>query len=321
MLDNDARQWLRERFGEWVRFDEPMCRHTSLGVGGAAEAMVFPRSPKDVSVVMAGAWQRRIPYRVMGGGTNLLVPDRGISGIVICLTEGLRRIGRVDDQAGGIRVVAEAGVSTRGLCRFCISEGLGGMNFALGIPGTVGGAIRMNAGTVRGAMSDRLLYIEVAYPMGTPKRIFREHLHGEYRKLSWDLLADTPQDYPPVILGGAFEVTPAAGDHLKADARVLMKSRASRQPGLRGSAGCFFKNPSPQAPAGQLIDEAGLKGTTRGGAMVSPKHANFIVNTGGATADDIIGLMKTVQETVLGKFGILLEPEIQIVDAEENPEK
>ncbi len=321
MLDATVRNWLESRFKADVKFDESMCRHTSLGVGGAAEALVFPRTREEVAEVITEAWQRRIPYLVVGGGTNLLVPDRGIPGIVICLSTGLRRLERVNDPEGGIRVLADAGVSTKTLCRFCLSEGLGGMNFALGIPGTVGGAIRMNAGTGGESMSDRLLFIEVVYPMGTPKKVFKGHFHGEYRKLSWDKVADVEDAYPPVILGGAFEVIPVKPDALKAEARQRLRSRAAGQPKGRGSAGCFFKNPSPKTPAGRLIEQSGLKGACRGGAVVSEKHANFILNTGSASADDILGLMKTVQETVLGKFGILLEPEVQIVGTEKNSEK
>jgi UDP-N-acetylmuramate dehydrogenase len=321
MLDAAARDWLSGRFQDGVKFDEPMGRYTSLGVGGAAEALVFPRTREDVMAVMTGAWERKIPYLVVGGGTNLLVTDAGVSGIVINLSGGLRRIERVADPEGGIRVLAEAGVSTRRLCRFCLSGGLGGMEFILGIPGTVGGAIRMNAGAGGGSMSGRLHYIEVVYPMGAPRRIYREHLHGGYRSLSWDRVAGETDACPPVVLGGCFDVDPASPDELKAAARHAARFRAASQPGYRGSAGCFFKNPSPETPAGRFIEEAGLKGSRRGGAVVSEKHANFILNGGRATAEDILGLMKTVQRTVFDKFGILLEPEVQIIGEETDSEK
>lgn len=318
MLDDAAKIWLASRFKHAVAFNEPMSRHTSLGVGGAAEALVFPRTREDVIAIMNGAWQRKIPYLVVGGGTNLLVTDLGISGIVISLSDGLQRLEKTADPEGGIRIFAEAGVSTRRLCRFCLSEGLGGMEFALGIPGTVGGAIRMNAGA-GGSMSDRLIYIEVVYPMGTPKRVYRDHLHGTYRTLSWDQVAAVADGYPPVILGGAFDVIPAVPGELKEAARRKIKSRAENQPGYLGSAGCFFKNPSPETPAGRLIEEAGLKGRQKGGAVVSEKHANFILNTGNATAEDIMELMKLVQETVYRKFDIMLEPEVQIVGEKKDP--
>jgi UDP-N-acetylmuramate dehydrogenase len=321
MLDAAVRDWLTGRFRDGVKFDEPMGPHTSLGVGGAAEALVFPRTREDVMALITGAWERKTPYLVVGGGTNILVTDAGVPGIVISLSEGLRRIEKVTDPEGGVQVFSEAGVSTRRLCRFCLSEGLGGMEFALGIPGTVGGAIRMNAGSGGGAMSDRLCYIEVVYPMGAPKRIYKAHLHGGYRSLSWDRVAQVADAYPPVVLGGAFNVVPGVADELKTVARNASKSRSSTQPGHQGSAGCFFKNPAPDTPAGRLIEEAGLKGRQQGGAVVSEKHANFILNAGGATADDILGLMKTVQAAVFDRFGIQLEPEVRIIGKEEGPEK
>jgi len=321
MLDAAAREWLKDRFGNGVKFDEPMSRHTSLGVGGAAEVLVSPRTREDVMAVMRWAWQHKIPYLVVGGGTNLVVTDAGVPGIVMDLSKGLRRLEKVEASEAGPLVIAEAGVDTRHLCRFCLSEGLGGMNFALGIPGTVGGAIRMNAGTGGDCMSDRLLYIEVVYPMGPPKKVHRDQLHGDYRSLTWNQVADVEDTYPPVILGGAFAVMAASPDELKAEARRKAKARTASQPGHRGSAGCFFKNPSPETPAGRLIEAAGLKGRQRGGAVVSEKHANFILNRGRATAADVLGLMKTVQDAVLAKFGILLEPEVRIVGKEESSEK
>ncbi len=313
MLDTADKKWLSDRFGDRVRFDEPMSRHTSLGVGGPAEALVCPRRREDVVTLITGAWERKIPYFVVGGGTNLLVSDQGVSGIVIALTEGLRRLEEIDSRGEEVQVYAGAGVSTKALCRFCLSKGYGGMNFALGIPGTVGGAIRMNAGTLKGWMSDRLLYIEVVYPMGAPKKVYKDQLVGKYRNLTWDTVAAACNDYSPVILGGAFRFVPSASETLKQEARRILKARRAGQPMLRRSAGCFFKNPSAETPAGRLIEQAGLKGMRRGGAMVSGKHANFILNTGQATATDILGLMKTVQETVLTKFGITLEPEVQII--------
>ena len=271
--------------------------------------------------LMAEAWQRRIPYLVVGGGTNLLATDEGVPGVVINLSRGCQRIETFKDRKGAIRILVDAGVHTKALCRYCLSNGLRGMNFALGIPGTVGGAIRMNAGTPLGVMSDRLLYIEVAYPMGAPKKVYQDHLHGRYRELCWDKVADVEATYPPVILGGAFEVAASAPEVLKEEARRIVVSRSLSQPKHRGSAGCFFKNPSPNTPAGRLIEQSGLKGMHRGGAVVSEKHANFILNTGHATAEDILGLMKTVQETVFNEFGIMLEPEVQIVGQEKSSKK
>ena len=321
MLDAADRKWLYDRFGDRVRFDEPMSRYTSLGVGGPAGALVCPRSREDVLAVMTGAWERKIPYLVVGGGTNLVVTDRGVPGIVVNLAEGLRQLEEIDTRENEVQVYAEAGVTTKALCRFCLSKGYGGMNFLLGIPGTVGGAIRMNAGTPQGWTSDRLLYIEVVYPMGAPKKIYKNQLVGEYRSLTWDTVAAACDKYPPVILGGTFGVSPGSSEALKQEARWILKTRAAGQPMFRRSAGCFFKNPSAETSAGRLIDQAGLKGMRCGGAVVSGKHANFILNMGQATAADVLGLMKTVQKTVMTKFGIMLEPEVQIVGEEKSTKK
>jgi UDP-N-acetylmuramate dehydrogenase len=320
-LSTADKKWLSDRFGNRIRFDEPMSRHTSLGVGGPAEALVYPYSREDVLSVITGARERKIPYLVVGGGTNLIVADQGVSGIVMILAEGLGQLNEIDTRDKEVRVYAGAGVPTKALCRFCLSRGYGGMNFALGIPGTVGGAIRMNAGTTQGWMSDKLLYIEVVYPMGAPQKVYKNQIISEYRSLAWDTVATACEKYPPVILGGAFGFTPTSQEILRKEARWILKTRASRQPIYRRSAGCFFKNPSAETSAGRLIEEAGLKGRKRGGAIVSIKHANFILNMGQATATDILGLMDTVQETVLSKYGIMLEPEVQIVGKEEGTEK
>ena len=322
MLDAADRNWLKGRFGNRVRFDEPMSRHTSLGVGGPAEALVSPQSREEVLAVTTGARQRRISYLVVGGGTNLLVTDQGVPGIVVTLSGGLKKLEEIGSREEEVQVYADAGVTTKALCRFCLSKGYGGMNFALGIPGTVGGAIRMNAGTARGWMSDRLLYLELVYPMGVSKKVYKNQLFGEYRSLTWDTVAAEVEDkYPPVILGGAFGFTPTPSEILRQEARHILKTRAAGQPMHRRSAGCFFKNPSAETSAGRLIEQAGLKGIRRGGAVVSIKHANFILNTGQASATDILGLMKTVRETVFSKFGIMLEPEVQIVGEEKTAEK
>lgn len=321
MLDMADRKWLSDRFGNCIRFDEPMSRYTSLGVGGPAEALVSPRSREDVLAVITGARERKIPYLVVGGGTNLLVADQGVSGIVMTLAGGLRRLEDIGALENEVHVYAGAGVATKALCRYCLSKGYGGMNFALGIPGTVGGAIRVNAGTAQGWMSDRLLYLELVYPMGTPEKVYKNQLVGEYRSLTWGRAAGVEERYPPVILGGAFSFEPTRPGILRREARRLLKRRAAGQPMNRRSAGCFFKNPSAETSAGRLIDQAGLKGSRRGGAVVSGKHANFILNTGQATAADFFGLMETVQETVLRKFGIMLEPEVQIIGEEKSSKK
>ncbi len=195
------------------------------------------------------------------------------------------------------------------------------MNFALGIPGTVGGGIRMNAGTGLGWMSDALAYIEIVYPMETPKKVFKDELTAGYRTLSWRSTAEAEAHDPPVILGGCFELAVADSQALRKEAREILKTRQKKQPLGGYNAGCFFKNPSSGKSAGWLIEQSGLKGRQCGGAMISKKHANFILNTGSASATDILDLMKTVQETVFEKYKVMLEPEVQVVSEEKNTQK
>ncbi len=315
-LDESTREWLTKRFTGLVCFDEPMARHTSFRVGGPVDALVYPKSQEDVVALMTGAWERKIRYMVVGDGTNLLVPDRGMSGIAINLGKYMNRIRILETGAETIRLYVEAGARTKSLCRFCLGKGFRGMNFALGIPGTLGGAIRMNAGTGLGWMSDVLRYVEVVYPMGKPKKIPKEELTTGYRKLSWVCMTAAEECYPPVLLGGCVEVAPGDKAALRKEAKEIVRARRGKQPVSGHSAGCFFKNPDPKRSAGWLIEQAGLKGCRCGGAMVSKKHANFILNTGTATSEEIFTLVRTIQETVFEKFQVMLEPEVQVVSEE-----
>lgn len=321
VLDKSAHQWLAKTFEGRVYFNEPMARHTSFRVGGAVDAWVYPQTREEVIELMTGAWQRKINYMVVGDGTNLLVDDRGMQGIAINLSRCAGRIHVIDEGDIKVRLYVDAGVKTKTLCRFCLQNGYEGMNFALGIPGTVGGAIHMNAGSSLGWMSDVLAYIEIVYPMGSPKKVFKEELDAEYRSLSWRRVATVEEQYAAVILGGCFEYKKSDPAKLRKEARDIIRVRQKSQPLGEKSAGCFFKNPESGRPAGWLIEQSGLKGRHCGDAMVSEKHANFIVNTGKASASDIFTLVKTVQKTVFEKYQVMLEPEVQIVSEEKNSEK
>lgn len=309
-----------------VKFNEPMSRHTSLRVGGPADAYVEPETVEELSMLVNWLWQNSLEYIIIGEGTNLLVRDNGIRGTVIVLTKCLNEIAhtrRVKD--GGIIVKAMAGTRMRSLCSFAINHGLEGMNMALGIPGTVGGGIMMNAGTVHGSMENVLDSINVLMPTGQIKRIGKQDLKFHYRKLditqlpSADCSFETDSQKPgtmtcqPIILDGCFCLDPSDPRKIKKEAEQILNTRKRSQPKGLPSAGCFFKNPGSGETAGQLIDKAGLKGKSIGGAQVSEKHANFIINRGRASASDIISLMELIQETVSGIFNVDLEPEIKIV--------
>ena len=198
------------------------------------------------------------------------------------------------------------------LCRFAINHGLEGMNFALGIPGTVGGGIMMNAGTSYGSVESVLDSIKVLLPMGQTKIIGRGELDFNYRELSWSKEMDVDQGQP-VILGGCFCLHSSDSKKLKKEAEEIIKTRSQSQPTVSLSAGCFFKNPVSGKTAGELVELAGLKGKRIGGAKISSKHANFIINRGTASAADFLALMELVQETVSKKFSIDLEAEVNIV--------
>ncbi|MFO7665413.1 MAG: UDP-N-acetylmuramate dehydrogenase [Desulfobacterales bacterium] len=312
-IDKDSISWLNNLFGSCVKFSEPMSRHTYLRVGGPADAFICPDNIEKLKELLLWAKDKRIPYTVIGDGSNLVVRDKGIPGIVIVLTRCLNGISRSGGNGESVLIEAMAGVRTQTLCRYAIEEGLSGINFALGIPGTVGGAIMMNAGTSSGSISDVLDSADALLSSGTILKIKREDINFSYRKFSWNINFTESQQEEPVIIDGCFRLFQSDPVKLKKEARVILKKRRDNQPTGMASAGCFFKNPLSGKTAGQLIDMAGLKGTRIGGAEVSSRHANFIVNTGAASASDILGLMELVQETVFKKFNVRLEPEVKIV--------
>ena len=309
-LNQTTRDWLSSHVSGTVKFDEPMSGHTSLKVGGPAEAYVQPGDIEDLMMVIEWSVENRIPFMVIGNGTNLLVTDKGIPGIVIVLNKCLKSIRKAGEQSDHTLVNAMAGAKLQTLCRYGIRQGLAGLNFALGIPGTVGGGVRMNAGTALGSMSDVLTAVTVLMSDGEMKRLRRETLHFSYRRLTFE---DTDSGDPPIILDGCFRLRKSASDTLQREAEEILSNRKKREPLTYPNAGCFFKNPSPECPAGRLIDEAGLKGRKIGGAQVAEKHANYIVNRGNASADDILTLMSLIQETVRQQHNIDLVPEVKIV--------
>ena len=311
-LGTEEKNWLTEQFGRYVRFDEPMTRHTYLKVGGPAEAFVTPPDMAGLEQLMSWCRSGRQPWMVIGSGSNLLVKDGGIGGIVISLGRCLKDI-RTTEGGSDIRLTAQTGVKLPSLCRYCIERGFAGLNFALGIPATVGGAIVMNAGTALGSMADVLVSIDCLQPDGRRVRFDRRELDFSYRCLSWKGSGPNDEGVIPLIVDGSFSLKPGDAKMLADEAEDILKLRAAKQPIDQPSAGCFFKNPTPDRSAGELIEKAGLKGRQIGKARVSTRHANFIVNTGGATARDVLSLMELVQKRVAEKFEVELVPEVKIV--------
>ncbi len=312
-LNREANNWLRYRFGQNVKFDEPMSKHTYFRIGGPVDAFVVPQRRKDLIDLIIWAGQTQQPYIVIGDGSNLLVRDAGIRGLVIVLTKCLNKISGLDSGDDTTIICAMAGARLQALCKFAIESGLEGMNFAIGIPGTVGGGIMMNAGTAAGSMEDVLDSIEVLLPGGELLAIERGQLVFRYRNLSLKNVALNGDLEKTIILEGRFQLRPSDARYLKKEAQEMWNKRRMAQPSNYASAGCFFKNPASGKTAGELIELAGLKGKRVGGAEVSSKHANFIINTDNATAADVMALMEIVQETVSQTFNIELKPEVKIV--------
>jgi UDP-N-acetylmuramate dehydrogenase len=312
-MDRETRQWLSTHFGKKVKFDEPMARHTYLRVGGPAEAFITPDSQKDLVRLIRRCNDRGIPVFVIGDGTNLLVKDGGITGMVIVLTRCLKKIYQSAQTGRKVVVTAMAGARMQALCRFAIQNGLEGLNFAVGIPGTVGGGIMMNAGTASGAIDGVLESVKILAGDGQIQRIARDSLDFSYRRLNWESFVDNIRAALPVIIDGRFRLVPSDPQKLEGEARDLLQKRKNSQPLDAASAGCFFKNPTTGKSAGEMIDQAGLKGCKIGGAQVSTKHANFILNTGSASAADILALMELAREKVAGLFNVVLEPEVKII--------
>jgi UDP-N-acetylmuramate dehydrogenase len=296
-----VRTRLEELLGDRVRFDAPLSRHTSLRVGGPADALATPAHRGELAALLQLARECRLPHRFLGKGFNTLVLDEGLDGLVIQLS----RFRRLEERPGGL-LRAEAGVSHSQLTRLCVECGLAGLEFGAGIPGTVGGWLAMNAGIGVREAKDVVREVEVMSPSGRRiTHVGRDALHFGYRALRG--LAPGS-----AILSALLAVVPADPAQVRAEVARLLGRRAATQPLDLPSCGSVFKNP-PRDFAGRLIEAAGLKGERIGGAEISSVHANFIVNRGRATAADVVALIALARERVLATSGIHLEPEVRIL--------
>ncbi len=312
MLNTEFKVWLQQRLPGRVKLDEPMSKHTSFCVGGPAEVFVSVKNERQLSELIVACVDAGIQYTPVAGGTNLLVKDEGISGVVINMKKDLKEITVDPGDDDNVRIRAQAGVNLQTLCRQAIDSGFAGLNFALGIPGTVGGAVIMNAGTSRGVMADILETVTTLTPDGRLVEKTGRDLDFGYRRFA--IKGVSPKENEPILVTAVnLSCRPDDTKKLREEARDILNERMRNHPIGVQSAGCFFKNPVEGESAGKLIDLAGLKGRRVGGAVVSDKHANYIVNTGGATAGDILELMAIVQEQVEEQFGVVLEPEVKIV--------
>lgn len=279
--------------------NEPMSRHTTFKVGGPADVLFLPESEEQLIQAIAIAKDAGIPCIVIGNGSNLVVRDGGIRGLVIALGEGMAAIVRSGDT-----ITAWAGASLARVSAFAQASGLAGLEFASGIPGTLGGGCAMNAGAYGGQLSDVLIDARMLLDDAV-KTLTVEDMQMGYR-------TSLPLREGGIVISARFALTPDNPESIAERMRELNARRRDKQPLNRPSAGSTFKRPEGHF-AGALIEQAGLKGYQVGGAQVSEKHAGFIVNAGGATAKDILTLIGIVQDEVLARFGVHLETEVRIL--------
>lgn len=278
--------------------DEPMSKHTTLGIGGPAEWYAEVDSLSHLDKVLRAARQKNLPVFFLGAGSNLLVSDRGIAGLVIRLHGEFESV-----RFNGQEVRAGAGTLLPSLIKQAAERGLGGAEPLVGVPGTVGGALVMNAGTRELEIGQIVKSVEVIRSNGELHLIAADQISFQYRSSSLR---------NEIICFATLQLKPADKDDIIRTIQEFLSRRLQSQPIGTLNVGSIFKNPAGRYAA-QLIEQAGLKGTKRGNAQISPKHANFIVNCGGASSEDVKGLIFEIQDAVYKKFGVRLEPEIKIV--------
>lgn len=283
-----------------LRFQEPMSKHTSFRIGGAAEVMAFPKTAEELSALLKASALLDCKPAILGAGTNVLAPDEGIAGLVICLKDCMDGMQQLNENT--IRVMA--GVTMSRAAVFAANLGLSGMEFAHGIPGTIGGGVYMNAGAYGGEICGICTSVEVMDYNGNLRRLTNEQMQFSYRH---SILEETGD----IVICADFALIPGQVDDIKAKMKELIGKRSASQPLDLPSAGSAFKRPVG-GYAAALIDQAGLKGYQVGNAAISAKHAGFAVNLGGATADDVKNLLQQVSDKVYENSGIRIEPEIRI---------
>ncbi|MAI78897.1 MAG: UDP-N-acetylenolpyruvoylglucosamine reductase [Deltaproteobacteria bacterium] len=304
MIDQATRTELKKVLGDRIAFDAPMSKYTSLRVGGPADAIATPQDRTELKALLRACHRHGLDHNIIGSGFNLVVQDGGFPGVIIHLKK-MRQHHQVSDEI----VFSEAGVSHASLTRFCIDRGLSGLEFSAGIPGTVGGWLRMNAGIPGREQKDVVQAIETISADGEhEERIESSQLDFQYRELRNLPLGN-------VIVSGFFNVKKTNPETVQAQVDHLLTHRQASQPLNAPSCGSVFRNPQGDH-AGRLIEAAGLKGEKVGGAQISTLHANFILNTGGATATDVLDLIKKVQMGVMQRSGIELKTEVCVIGRE-----
>ena len=277
---------------------------TTFRLGGPALCLVEPADVEQLKSVLRWLNQENLPWFILGGGSNVLFQDEGFPGVVIRLSGEFNALTVKEDSGRRLLVRAGAAVPTAGLVKFCRREGLTGLEFMAGIPGWIGGALAMNAGAHGGEISQALVDLDIVTREGMLKTLKADEVRRGYRRL--DLPAGS------VVTGGLFDLARTDRETVEQSVREIVARRLARQPLHYRCAGSVFKNP-PGYSAGRMIEEAGLKGLTMGGAWVAREHANFIVHKGDATAAEVIELIQAVQKEIKRRYGVDLETEIKII--------
>jgi UDP-N-acetylmuramate dehydrogenase len=283
-----------------LRMDEPLSRHTSFRIGGGAEIMAFPKSREELQALLKTSVLLDINPAILGAGTNVLAPDEGMTGLVICLKDCLDGMEQLADDK--LRIMG--GVTMTRAAVFACNLGLTGLEFAHGIPGTVGGGIYMNAGAYGGELSQVCSGVEIMTPEGEIRYLTREEMKFSYRH-------SILEEQFGIVVSAEFTLEKKDPEEIRSKMKELMGKRSASQPLDKPSAGSAFKRPVG-GYAAALIDEAGLKGFRVGDAAISEKHAGFAVNLGSATAQQVRSLLEQVSQIVYDRSGIRLEPEVRI---------
>lgn len=282
--------------------NEPMALHTTFKIGGPARLAVFPKNENEISDVIKKCKEENVRYMVVGNGSNLLVADEGIDAVVILLGKEFGEVKLIDDTT----IFAEAGAPLMKVCRFALENGLTGLEFAYGIPGSCGGGAFMNAGAYGGELGDVMFRCDHIDKDGNKGSLQGDDLKLAYRHSAY-------YENGCVITGAYFKMQKADKEEIKAKMNDYMSRRRDKQPLEYPSAGSTFKRPEGNF-AGALIEQCGLKGTSVGGAEISTKHAGFVINKGGATCKDVLDLCKKVADTVKAEKGIDLEMEVRVTE-------
>jgi len=297
-----ARDALAARLGGEVRFDEPLARYSTYRIGGPARVMVLPRNADDVGKALRLAAEERMPWLAIGLGSNMLISDHGFDGIVIRLGKGMDQVSRAGPEQSTWTV--GAGLPTPLLARQSAALGHAGAQRLIGVPGTVGGGVFMNAGAHGQDFSQITRSVDVVDLTGARRTIPASEMAWRYRSSG---LSDA------IVVSGEFQLEPQDPQKVKEELAQYLKKRRDGTPFDEPCCGSVFRNPEGNRTAGQLVEACGLKGFRKGGAEVSPKHANYIVNLGSATAGDVQAVIETVRERVRSEFHVTLELEVKLI--------